>query len=253
MFIFGIISSCMRNGPTTACRKHKGQADRQKTRSTYLFMSRFVCTKAFVKLLGISYDKLYALVKHYKANGLVPRQLRAGGRKNNTASLSLMNTERVVHFVKQYAEDHAVSLPGRVPGFKRDDIRLLPSSCPKSHVYQLYADSANMAGHRVVASSTCKKLWVELCPYIVVARPVTDLCWRCQQNNTNIYGSANLTLEEKTELLQEHAAHLSQVDAERQFYKQQVEESKECVRRNGTGGTAANTSKFAGPCHALLL
>ena len=62
---------------------------------------------------------------------------------------------------------------------------------------------------------------------------MTDLCWRCQQNNTNIYRSANLTLEEKGELLQEHAAHLSQVDAERQFYKRQVEESKECVHHNG--------------------
>ena len=62
---------------------------------------------------------------------------------------------------------------------------------------------------------------------------MTDLCWRCQQNNTNIYRSANLTLEEKGELLQEHAAHLSQVDAGRHLYKRQVEESKECVRRNG--------------------
>ena len=43
----------------------------------------------------------------------------------------------------------------------------------------------------------------------------------------------NLTLEEKGELLQEHAAHLSQVDAERQFYKWQVEERKESVCRNG--------------------
>ena len=44
--------------------------------------------------------------------------------------------------------------------------------------------------HRVVAASAFKKLWLELCPFIVVARPVTDLCWRCQQSNTNIYRSA---------------------------------------------------------------
>ena len=197
MFILGIISACMRNGPTTECSRRKVQADRQKCRSTYYFMSRFVCAKAFVRLVGISPDKLYALAKHYKTNGPMPRQLRAGGRKNNTASLALVDTERVVHFIKQYAEDHAVSLPGRVPGFKRDDTRLLPSSCPKSQVYHLYEASANAAGHRVVAASTFKKLWLELCPFIVVARPVTDLCWRCQQNNTNIYRSANLTLEER--------------------------------------------------------
>ena len=132
----GIISACMRNGPSTECSRRKVQADRQKCRSTYYFMSRFVCAKAFVRLVGISPDKLYALAKHCKTGGPVPRQLRAGGRKNNTASLALVDTERV-HF-KQYAEDHAVSLPGRVPGFKRDDIRLLPSSCPKSQVCRLY-------------------------------------------------------------------------------------------------------------------
>ena len=248
MFILGIISACMRNGPTTECSRHNVQADRQKCRSAYYFMSRFVCAKAFVRLVGISPDKLYALAKHYKTNGPVPRQLRTGGRKNNTASLALVDTERVVHFIKQHAEDHAMSLPGRGPGFKHDDIRLLPSSCPKSQVYRLYEASANAAGHRVVAASTFKKLWLELCPFIVVARPVTDLCWRCQQNNTNIYRSANLTLEEKGELLQEHAAHLSQVDAERQFYKRQVEESKECVRRNGLVAlqpTPANSQDLA--------
>ena len=114
MFILGIISACMRNGPTTECSRRKIQADRQKCRSAYYFMSRFVCAKAFVRLVGISPDKLYALAKHYNTNGPVPRQLRAGGRKNNTASLALVDTERVVHFIKQYAEDHAVSLPGRI-------------------------------------------------------------------------------------------------------------------------------------------
>lgn len=58
----------------------------------------------------------------------------------------MVDTERIAHFIKQYAEDHAVRLPGRVPGFKRDDIHLLPSSCPKSRVYRCYSESANAAG-----------------------------------------------------------------------------------------------------------
>ena len=143
MFILGIISACTRNEPMTECSRRKVQADRQKCHSSYYFMSRFVCAKAFVWLVGISPDKLYALAKHYKTNGQVPQQLRAGGRKNNTASLTLVDAERIVRFIKQYAEDHAVSLPGRVPGFKCDDIRLLPPSCPKSQVYRLYEASAS--------------------------------------------------------------------------------------------------------------
>ena len=48
--------------------------------------------KAFVSLGvggggGVSPDKLYALAKLYRTNGLVPQQLGAGGRKYNTAAL----------------------------------------------------------------------------------------------------------------------------------------------------------------------
>ena len=102
-----------------------------------------------------------------------------------------------------------------------------PSSRPKSQVYRLYEASANAAGHSVVAVSTFKKLW------LLLSYCWCQTCHRLLLNTTNIYRSANLTLEEKGELLQEHAAHLSQVDAERQFYKRQVEESKECVRHKG--------------------
>ncbi|WP_419615536.1 hypothetical protein, partial [Thiolapillus sp.] len=111
--------------------------------------------------------------------------------------MTFNDTARVVRFIKNYAEDHAVCLPGRVPGFKREDIRLLPSSSPKSCIYRLYAEHATANGYRQVGKSTFGKLWGELCPFIVVARPMTDLCWRCQRNNTRIYRSANLTMEEK--------------------------------------------------------
>nr|KAG5699854.1 hypothetical protein BaRGS_034628 [Batillaria attramentaria] len=55
---------------------------------------------------------------------------------------------------------------------------------------------------------------------------MTDLCWRCQNNTTRIFRSANLTDEEKNDLLLEQQRHLSQVDAERKYYKDLVEQSK---------------------------
>ena len=99
-------------------------------------------------LASISKNKLTAIREHYKQSPgeLTPRKLKSGGRKNNTKSLSFEDTELVVKFIKQYAEDHALSLPGRVPGFKRDDIQVLPSSSPKSQIYRHYAESAEIAG-----------------------------------------------------------------------------------------------------------
>ena len=37
----------------------------------------------------------------------------------------------VTKFLKNYAEGNAILLPGRIPGHKRDDIKLLPSSRSK--------------------------------------------------------------------------------------------------------------------------
>ena len=34
---------------------------------------------------------------------------------------------RIVKFLSNYAEEQAILLPGRVPGYKRDDFKLLPS------------------------------------------------------------------------------------------------------------------------------
>jgi hypothetical protein len=48
--------------------------------------------------------------------------------KNNTKALSMPNVDRVVNFIKTYAEENAVKLPGRVTLFHRDDIQLLLSA-----------------------------------------------------------------------------------------------------------------------------
>lgn len=42
-------------------------------------------------------------------------------------TLSFDDINRLVNFLQQYAEQHAILLPGRVPSHKRDDVKLLPS------------------------------------------------------------------------------------------------------------------------------
>ncbi|KAL8595653.1 hypothetical protein ACOMHN_025689 [Nucella lapillus] len=90
--------------------------------------------------------RLDRLSKHYKKDPTAPPTLKSGGRKNNTATLTLQDTQQVVQFIRNYAEEHAISLPGRVPGFKRDDILLLPSAHVKSSIYRRYKQSAEQAG-----------------------------------------------------------------------------------------------------------
>ena len=66
----------------------------------------------------------------YLASGLTTRVHR------NTKclpynALSFVEVKNIVRFLHSYAEQHAILLPGRIPGYKRDDLQLLPSSTTK--------------------------------------------------------------------------------------------------------------------------
>jgi len=66
----------------------------------------------------------------YCAMGLVPRQHGNAHRlPHNT--LIYECKEHVVKFLQNFAEANAILLPGRIPGYKRDDVQLLPSSMMK--------------------------------------------------------------------------------------------------------------------------
>ena len=83
-----------------------------------------------------------------------------------------------------------------------------------------------LPGFFKVSLSSFKREWAKYCPEVFVTRPMTDLCWVCQQNNSRISRSANLTLDEKKQLVSEQDRHLTAVTEERSFYQYCVEVSK---------------------------
>ena len=44
-------------------------------------------------------------------------------------------------------------------------------------------------------------LWRKLTPQIMVMKPMTDLCWVCQQNSSAIMRAANTPEEEKSDVI----------------------------------------------------
>ena len=90
-------------------------------------------------------------------------------------------------------------LPGRVPGYKDSGVKLLPSSTTKRAIWELYLQAAaETSTMRAVAYSTFTQLWRQLLPNVVVMKPMSDLCWVCQQNSTAIMRAANRPEEEKS-------------------------------------------------------
>ncbi|KAI0226960.1 hypothetical protein LSAT2_022574, partial [Lamellibrachia satsuma] len=166
-------------------------------------------------------------IKWYKENGLQPKEKRNAGRANNIKAYSFDDTKQTVTFITNYADNHALILPGRVPSFKRDDIKLMPSSETKVKIHAAYSTAMCDLGHRIMSETGFRKTWKALLPFIVTARPMTDLCWTCQKNNVFIYRSANLPEADKSERLLQQEKHLLVVQQERSLYKDMVRQAKD--------------------------
>lgn len=115
---------------------------RQRTRVTFLHQGRPICKVKFLvkspfsvtrkimaTLLSLQ-GRIQAVKDHYLATGLSAR--RHGNTKKLPANtLSFRDIENVKKFLREYAEANAILLPGRIPGYKRDDLQLLLSSTSK--------------------------------------------------------------------------------------------------------------------------
>ena len=75
-------------------------------------------------------DRFHALTRHYLTNGLMTRR-HGNVKRLPSNTLTFRETENLVKFVRSYAASNAILLPGRIPGYKRDDLQLLPSSTTK--------------------------------------------------------------------------------------------------------------------------
>ena len=71
----------------------------------------------------------------YLANGL---ETRIHGNRKRLPHNHVTHTDitNMVRFLENYAEENAILLPGRVPNYKKDDIKLLPSSRSKKVFYE---------------------------------------------------------------------------------------------------------------------
>ena len=164
---------------------------RQHSYSTFTLThrGRKVCRKTFLFLHGISEKRLKNLKANFLKSGLSPR-VHGNTRHLPANTTPFADTQQVVHFIQTYAEAHAILLPGRIPGYKRSDLKLLPSSTTKRQVWLLYSASLDSTHHRV-AYSTFNIMWQKFVPHIMVTKPMSDLCWVCQKNSVAIMRASN--------------------------------------------------------------
>ena len=139
-------------------------------------------------------------------------------------------------FILNVAEDQAL-LPGRVPGFKRVDVKLLPSVLTKHSLWKTYPEICTGNGQTSVGYSKFCNLWNQLCPFVVITCAATDLCWTCQKNNF-IQKSVNMPEGQKQRL---------------SGLKNNIFDSL-LEKESCTGSVASNQKRtFANTCKRLIL
>jgi len=116
-------------------------------------------------------------------------------------------------------EENAIVLPGRIPGFKSDEVKVLTSSETKMSVWRAYTSTCKASGVQAVCYSKFAELWQQFHPHVVVSKPLTDLCLTCQQNTTKLLRAANLSELEKSDCIKAQQDHLNCAQAERELYR----------------------------------
>ena len=227
LVILGTIQSSLNCNDTSI--SGRVEKNRQHARMSYFYHGKRICMRTFLFLHCIQNNRFYSLVRHYRKNGLTLR-VHGNAKRLPSSASSAETVEQVVKFIKNTAEEQALLLPGRVPGFKRIDVKLLPSNLTKHGLWRRYADICTSMGQVSVGYSKFCDLWNQLCPFILIMRPATDLCWTCQKNNNKVHRTANLPEAEKAEAVRTQEEHLRLASGEREHYKSCCEESKHHVQ-----------------------
>ena len=146
-------------------------------------------------------------------------------------TLSLSTLEYVLKFLLNYTEENGLLSPGRVPGYSRSDIKLLPSSSPKRSIWKVYITAAENSHVRSVAYTTFCRVWRSQLPQVVLMKPATDLCWQCQKNSEAVLRTSNYPLSDKSIAVKTAEEHLLTVQKERSFYRTTCEDCRGSVQQ----------------------
>ena len=94
-----------------------------------------------------------------------------------------------------------------------------------------------MPHEKSVSRRKFETIWSETLPFIVTAKPSTDLhvCFTCQQNSRLIMKSANMPEQLKTERVQKAFEHLDGVHKERKYYRQECNNGALALEAFSTG------------------
>lgn len=180
--------------------RHKHATPREREFTTYLHQGLPVCRQVFLFLHNVGPRAFKTIRMSCRHDGIAPR-VHGNKRRLPPNALSFEETRGVVAFIQNYAEEHAIMLLGRVPGYRKTDLQLLPCHTTKYLVWKVYSSvAAQQSGMRCIAYSTFCQLWSPLLSNILPTRPMTDLCAQRHKHAALVQRNSNLSEEEKSQV-----------------------------------------------------
>ena len=127
-----------------------GEKRKRSPPYSFLHRSQPICKEMFLNLYGISKSRFQRLVEHYQSRG-ISLCVHGNSKRLPHNALPLAVNEDVKNFLSNYADENAVILPGRIPGFKSEDIQLLSSSDTKTHVWKSFKIACEESNKQAVS------------------------------------------------------------------------------------------------------
>ena len=147
-----------------ACTKIKitGEKRKRSSRYSFLYINRPICKDMFIHTL---WRQLLTVLQHHEEHGVAQR-VHGNCKKLPHNALPQAMSADIRNFLTNYVEESAILLPGRIPGFKKDDIRLLSSSETKMNVWRAFKRACKETGKQAVCFTTFTKLWQQFHPML---------------------------------------------------------------------------------------
>jgi len=123
LVLLGSFMTTMHDHEATVARGRHKPAKRQIVSSYFMHNGYSVCMQTFGFLHAIGKCQIKAIKKHYRENGMEPRVHKNTKRLPKCAA-SHEDIMRLVKFMENHTEANAILLPGRISGYKRDDLKL---------------------------------------------------------------------------------------------------------------------------------
>ena len=136
LVLLGSLMTTLHDHDAVTRGRHK-PTKRARITSHFMHKGYHVCINTFAFLFGIGANhRIKTIKKHYLENGMEVR-VHKNTKRLPSKSASCEDILVLVKFLQNYAETNAILLPGRIPSYKRDDLKLLPSNLSKKVMHNM--------------------------------------------------------------------------------------------------------------------